>query len=333
METAEAGEHPDANVYDDTTQLRMIWNMQIQEKLEAKVQEYETDAEMLTEVQKANLMAMAREKEEREKRRNARMQVEEYNMRQSKLRRRMMDRERVTAQREANSAQSGPLAFNTLDEEHTAGAPNQRQLAEVLMHQVALKDQRKQKEEEQTRQFYLEQNKVTHEELLREREEAERLKKEAQDARQAELARQIEDRNRLAAPIEPMHDAGSGFMIPRDDNTQALRMRKAEQLKELQKQQQLMMLKKMESLTLEKLEERKRAVKDMSHTMQQLEAERRAKQHKSSKMKASLREEWKRQIQERQMQLEEEYDREPYATSLLLARDKNAGPATIKFSA
>lgn len=36
------------SVYDDSTQLRLIWNMQIQEKLEQRVSEFEADAEMLS---------------------------------------------------------------------------------------------------------------------------------------------------------------------------------------------------------------------------------------------------------------------------------------------
>jgi hypothetical protein len=100
------------SVYDDSTQLRLIWNMQIQEKLEQRVSEFEADAEMLSEVQKANLVALAREKEEREKRRVARMEVEDYNKRQSKLRRKLQERERSYVMQDDQGAQPGPLTFN-----------------------------------------------------------------------------------------------------------------------------------------------------------------------------------------------------------------------------
>jgi hypothetical protein len=83
-------------------------------------------------------------------------------------------------------------------------------------------------------------------------------------------------------------EAAEGFAIPREDNSHNLRLGRAKQLKELQEQQQRMLQKKLEEQTLEKLEERKKAIRDMSYTMQQLEAERMLKEEKQRKQKVTF---------------------------------------------
>jgi anti-sigma28 factor (negative regulator of flagellin synthesis) len=82
-------------------------------------------------------------------------------------------------------------------------------------------------------------------------------------------------------------EAAASFAIPREDNSHNLRLGRSKQLKELQEQQQHMLQKKLEEATLEKLEERKKAIRDMSYTMQQLEAERILKEEKQRKQKVT----------------------------------------------
>ena len=82
-------------------------------------------------------------------------------------------------------------------------------------------------------------------------------------------------------------EAAASFAIPREDNSHNLRVGRSKQLKELQEQQQHMLQKKLEEATLEKLEERKKAIRDMSYTMQQLEAERILKEEKQRKQKVT----------------------------------------------
>ena len=74
-------------------------------------------------------------------------------------------------------------------------------------------------------------------------------------------------------------EAAASFAIPREDNSHNLRLGRSKQLKELQEQQQHMLQKK--------LEERKKAIRDMSYTMQQLEAERILKEEKQRKQKVT----------------------------------------------
>ena len=61
----------------------------------------------------------------------------------------------------------------------------------------------------------------------------------------------------------------------------------AHRLKQLSEEATFLAEKKLEEATLEKLEERKKAIRDMSYTMQQLEAERILKEEKQRKQKVT----------------------------------------------